>query len=226
MRFIDLVRARVSCRDYSNRPVSRDDLCSILEAARLAPSACNIQPWRFVVADRGPIVAQVAKCLQGMGMNRFTDQVPAFIVICEQTANLRETIASGIGGHHYAQMDIGIAAAHIVLCARTLGIDSCIIGWFSEKKLHETLNLPVGQKARLVIALGYGNNTPQRPKKRLAFDDIVRFMPVESASGIIPSAPASSHDRPETVSASSLRPVAPSSVTNQQKNTDSNEKTE
>ena len=207
MRFIDLVRARVSCRDYSNRSVSRDDLCVILEAARLAPSACNIQPWRFVVADRGPVVAQVAKCLQGMGMNRFTDGVPAFIIICEQTANLRETIASGIGGHHYAQMDIGIAAAHMVLCARTLGIDSCIIGWFSEKKLRETLNLPVGQKARLVIALGYGNNTPQRPKKRLAFDDVVRFMPEEAPYSPPQTSDASTHDKPETISASSLRPV-------------------
>ena len=124
MRFIDLVRARQSCRDYGNRPVGRDDLTTILEAGRLSPSACNIQPWRFVVADRGPIVAEVAQCLQGMGMNRFTANVPAFIVLCEQTANLKETIASGIGGHNYAQLDIGIAAAHMVLCARTLGIDS------------------------------------------------------------------------------------------------------
>ena len=193
MRFIDLVRARQSCRDYGNRPVGRDDLTTILESGRLSPSACNIQPWRFVVADRGPIVAEVAQCLQGMGMNRFTANVPAFIVLCEQTANLKETIASGIGGHNYAQLDIGIAAAHMVLCARTLGIDSCIIGWFSDKKLRRTLNLPVGQKVRLVIALGYGKNEPVRPKRRRAFDDVVRFMPengpADARPTIAPPAP-------------------------------------
>ena len=179
MRFIDLCRARESCREYTERPVKKEDLCTILEAGRLSPSACNIQPWRFVVVHEGDVVKKTAKCLQGMGMNRFTDQVPAFIVICEQTANLKQTVATGIGGHSFAQMDIGIAAAHMMLCARTMGIDSCIIGWFSDKKLRELLDLPATYKVRLVLALGYGKKTPPRNKRRMEFDDIVRFVDAE-----------------------------------------------
>ncbi|MBP3372455.1 MAG: nitroreductase family protein [Clostridia bacterium] len=183
MRFIDLVRARESCREYTDRPVKKEDLCTILEAGRLSPSACNIQPWRFFVVHEGDLVGKTAKCMQGMGMNRFTDQVPAFIIICEQTTNLKQTVASGIGGHSFAQMDIGIAAAHMMLCARTMGIDSCIIGWFSDKKLRELLNLPNGCKVRLVLALGYGKKAEPRTKRRMEFDDIVTFVETPKKKG-------------------------------------------
>ena len=166
MNFSEIAEARQSCRRYDPmRDVEPEKLARILASARLAPSACNGQPY-FITVCRGEAAKKVAAAVGGMGMNRFTDQVPAFIVICEQTANLKQTVATGIGGHSFAQMDIGIAAAHMMLCARTMGIDSCIIGWFSDKKLRELLDLPATYKVRLVLALGYGKKTPPRNRRR------------------------------------------------------------
>ncbi|HEX3026549.1 MAG TPA: nitroreductase family protein, partial [Clostridia bacterium] len=78
--FFDLINQRESCRNYADKPVEKEKLIACVEAARIAPSACNSQPWSYVVVNNRVLSSKVAKCLQGAGMNKFTDQCPAFIV--------------------------------------------------------------------------------------------------------------------------------------------------
>ena len=112
--FMTLVQARYSCRDYDpDRPVEHEKLIQCLEAARLAPSACNSQPWHFTVVEGREMILKTAKCLQESGMNQFTDNAGALIVINEEPAILKAVIAEKMDSQSYAQIDIGIAAAHI-----------------------------------------------------------------------------------------------------------------
>ena len=94
MDYFSLISQRESCRNYDpNRPVSHQQLTRCLEAARIAPSACNSQPWSFVVVNRPELSAQVAECLQGLGMNKFSENCPAFIVVVEEGGYGSQTAA-------------------------------------------------------------------------------------------------------------------------------------
>lgn len=178
MRFSDLLLSRSSCRAYLPRSVSRAHLSSIMDAGRLAPSANNAQPWRFIAVDREPYLSSIVKSTQLMGMNRFTEQVPAFIVLCEYKPKFAPTVATHLHRRDYAAYDLGIAVSQMMLCARTLNLDTCVIGWFSEKDLKRALNLPLSQTPRLILAVGYGDpDEPQRPKKRMSLAEAARFLP-------------------------------------------------
>ena len=84
MNFLEIAKNRQSCRSYDlNRPVEQEKLDAVLEAACLAPSACNAQPYHLTVC-RGEAAKAAAKACQGMGMNKFASQAPVLIVISEQ----------------------------------------------------------------------------------------------------------------------------------------------
>lgn len=177
MDFLEFVSSRQSDRAFdSERPVEKEKIERILEAARLAPSACNAQPWHFIVVDEPELKNKVADATSArvLGMNHFTKQAPVHILLVEEKVNL----SSGIGGlvkqKDYAQMDLGIAAAHIALAAHAEGLGSCILGWFNEPKMRELLNIPKSKRVWLDIALGYSTQ-PVRPKKRKSIDDVVSY---------------------------------------------------
>ena len=172
--FFELIQNRESCRDFDVRMVEKDDLQHIVEAARLAPSACNSQPWHFT-AVTGEKAALLAKCTQEMGMNKFTDNAPAFIVISEERATLAASIAGKVKDQQFAPIDIGIATAHLCLAATALGLSTCILGWFSEEKVKKLLGHAVGSRIRLIIAVGYARTDVRRPKKRKSLEDILSF---------------------------------------------------
>ena len=174
--FFELISKRESCRSYSDKRVTKDDLVKCIEAARLAPSACNSQPWSFVVVNSEEKSPQVAKCTQGMGMNKFTDDAPAFIVVCEESANLSSNLGGIIKNQHYAKGDVGIAVASICYAATELGLSTCILGWFEEKKLIELLSLPKNKRIRLVISVGFAKNDNIREKKRKSMDEIMTYI--------------------------------------------------
>lgn len=174
--FFDLIGRRQSCRSYSAVPVEREKLLRCIEAARLAPSACNSQPWSFVIVNGGETARQVAKCLQGAGMNRFTDHCPAFVVALEEHANLSERVASAIKSQTFASVDIGLACMQFCLAATEQGLGTCIMGWFSEPRLRELLDIPKGKRVRLVIGVGYPANDAVRPKARKPLEQIARFI--------------------------------------------------
>lgn len=172
--FLSLARRRQSCRKFDgSRQVSEDDLKYCLEAARLAPSACNSQPYKFTACG-GDMAKRVAKCL---GVNKFTENASHLIVISEGSYNFAASVGSKIKHQDYRSIDIGIAAAHLTLAAADRGIDSCIIGWFDEKKLKQLLGIK--GDVRLVIALGYAEEGyPLRDKKRKPLDEIAEIMQV------------------------------------------------
>lgn len=164
--FYDLISRRESCRHYQNRPVEKEKLIACMEAARLAPSACNSQPWTAHIVSNPKLAAEIAATTQAMGMNRFTSQCPAFIVITEDKAQLTATVASKYKSQDFAAVDIGIMAAHIVLMATEQGLGSCILGWFDEEKIKGLLEIDKKRRVRLVIALGYSADERLRPKIR------------------------------------------------------------
>lgn len=174
--FLELVARRESCRQYDNRPVEREKLLRCLEAARLAPSACNSQPWHFRVVTAPALRAQVAEATQLEGINGFTDGVPAFIVVTEEYAKLSQRILAKCDSQTYAQIDLGIAAAHICLAATEQGLSSCIVGWMDEQKLHELLQIPQSTPIRLILCIGYAASDALRAKKRKDIAEITTFL--------------------------------------------------
>jgi nitroreductase len=132
MTFFELVNKRESCRSYKNVPVEHDKIIACIEAARLAPSACNSQPWHFVVVDDREKARELSPLLQDkvININKYTINVPLFIVVVEGNANLLSKFGGRFKDQEYAKIDIGIAAEHICLAATEQGLGSCILGWF------------------------------------------------------------------------------------------------
>lgn len=165
--FFELVRTRESCRDYDGgREAEKEKLEKIIEAARLSPSACNSQPWHFTVVSGKEKSPSIAKAVQKLSLNKFTSSCPAFIVINEEEANLLSKAGGKMIDQKFALTDIGIAAAHIVLAARELGLSTCIMGTFDEKKVREICGIAKNKRVRLVIAVGYAKSDEIREKKR------------------------------------------------------------
>ncbi|MEG2174450.1 MAG: nitroreductase family protein [Oscillospiraceae bacterium] len=172
----DLIASRQSCRNFDGRPVAREKLDQCIEAARLSPSACNSQPWRFVVVDDVQRAKQVAQCLQEGGMNRFTDQCATFVVVIEGSQNLTERMGGAVKDQKFSNIDIGLTTAHLVLSAAEQDLATCIIGWFNERKLKMLLGIPKARRVRLVVAMGYADKTdPLRDKQRKAMAEIVSY---------------------------------------------------
>ena len=173
MNFMEIAQQRQSCRSYDeSRPVEQEKLDAVLEAARLAPSACNGQPYRFTVC-RGETAKAVAAATQGMGMNKFADQSPILIVISEAPYVKTAALGSKVTGIDYRSIDIGIAAAYLTAEAAAQGLATCILGWLDDKKLRKLCALDA--PARLVITLGYAKEGDRlRQKKRKSLEELVR----------------------------------------------------
>lgn len=172
MKFSQMALLRESCRNFKAEPIPKEHLISIIETAHISPSACNSQPWHLTLAV-GESAKKVASCTQELGMNKFTDNCPAFIVINEEPATLSAKLGGAVKHQQYAQMDIGILTAHICYAARDFGISSCILGWFNEEKLREVIGIQKDRRIRLIIALGYAASDDLRTKKRKELSDIL-----------------------------------------------------
>lgn len=165
MDFLKIAKARQSCRSYDpDRPVEQEKLDAVLEAVRLAPSACNAQPYHVTVCT-GKTAKSVAKATMGMGINQFASQAPVVIVLSEEPYNKTAALGAKLKGNDYRSIDIGIAAAYLTAEAAAQGLGSCIIGWMSDQTVRDICNLE--HPARLVITLGYpGEKDTLRAKKR------------------------------------------------------------
>ncbi len=173
--FLELASSRQSDRAYDKtRVVEREKLERILEAARLSPSACNAQPWRFVVVTDPELSVKVGKATAGLGMNKFAKDAPVHILIVEDSANISSLLGSKIKDKHFPLIDIGIAAAHITLAAEAEGLGSCILGWFDEKELKRLLGIPSSKRLLMDITIGYPVKE-KRPKSRKAKDKVISY---------------------------------------------------
>lgn len=170
MELLDLIQKRQSDRQYEARPVDRELVVKCLEAARLAPSACNSQPWKFVVVDEQQLVLQVGEAAAGMGMNKFAKEVPVIVAVVLEKMNLTARIGSVIKDKEYSLLDMGIAVEHFCLQAAELGLGTCIMGWFDEKKVKKLLGIK-NKRVPLLITLGYPAGETRR-KIRKSLDDM------------------------------------------------------
>jgi nitroreductase len=176
MNFLDLVSKRQSDRAYELKPVEIDKINYILEAARLAPSACNAQPWKIIVVDNVDIKNKIADATSNrvLGMNHFTKQAPVHFVVVEENANFTSSFGSWAKKKHFPHIDLGILAEHICLAATEQGLGTCMVGWFDEKKVKNILGIPQSKKAVLIITLGYSAQS-SREKRRKNLSEIISW---------------------------------------------------
>ena len=176
MDFGKLVLKRQSDRAYDNKPIEAEKIRKVLECARMAPSACNAQPWKFIVIDDAELKNRIADALYSkvLAMNHFTKQAPVHIAIVEEKANFTSKAGSIIKRKHFPLIDIGITAEHICLAAAAEGLGSCMIGWFNEKKVKKLLHVPSSRRLPLIILLGYPSGET-RAKNRKNLEEIVSY---------------------------------------------------
>ncbi|HCC71698.1 MAG TPA: nitroreductase [Bacteroidales bacterium] len=173
---LNLINKRQSDRGYINKEVEQEKLERILEAGRLAPSACNSQPWKFIVVNEPGLRTEVSRAATAkeLGFNKFIDQAPILIVIVREKPNFVPRIGGSIKNKDYSIIDIGIAAENICLQATADELGTCILGWFNEKKVKQLLNIPENKRAELIITLGYPSN-PHREKKRKKSLEVISY---------------------------------------------------
>ena len=173
MDFQELIHTRQSCRSYDEeKTVEQEKMRLILEAAQLAPSACNGQPYHITICT-GEKALEVAKATQGMGMNKFASQAPVLLVISEENYVKTAALGAKLKGNDYRSIDIGILAAYLTAAATEQGLSTCILGWLDDEKLREICNLQ--HPVRLVITLGYPKNDTIRDKKRKALEELITY---------------------------------------------------
>lgn len=176
MSIMEIAQQRQSCRSYDEaQAVEPEKLQAVLEAARLAPSACNGQPYQLTVCT-GEKAKEVALLTRGMGgMNKFAVQAPVCIVVSEGAYVRSAALGAKAKGNDYRSMDIGIMVAYLTAEATAQGLSSCILGWFDDDKVRSVCG--TNSATRLVITLGYaGEGDKLRPKKRRDMGELVRFL--------------------------------------------------
>ena len=166
--FERLVESRTSLRRFDERPVSDDDILSIMEAARLAPSASNAQPWRFI-AVRDPAVRESLARASFSGIfspTRFAARAPLIVALCAERASFIE-LGKAIKDRAMYHLDCGIAGEHLVLRAAELGLGSCWIGMFNRRAARRVLRVPFHARVVALIAIGHpAKDAPQRQRRR------------------------------------------------------------
>ena len=176
--FLELVRQRQSVRAYDPaRPVERAAIERCLEAARLAPSACNSQPWQFIVVDQpADRDALAAAAFSGVhAFNKFAAAAPVLIVAVRELSKFSARVGGWVRGLDYSLIDLGIACEHLVLQATEEGLGTCWLGWFDERAVRKVLGLPRGAKIDIIIALGYAADPNVREKIRKTPAEAWRF---------------------------------------------------
>ncbi len=175
MDFFELINTRESCRKYDKeKKVETALLEKCISWASLAPSACNSQPWRFVLVNRDEVASLVAKGLQDNGFNAFASDCAAFIVVYGEEAKMAKQFDGLISDQNsFRENDLGIAVAYLTLALSENGLSSCIMGWRNDKKINEALGQPLERKVHCVIGVGYSATEEPRKKKRKSLEEIL-----------------------------------------------------
>ena len=176
--FTELLLTRQSVRKYSNKPVEEEKITQIIEACRLAPSASNSQPWKIIIVDNLELKNEVANATftKGVNFNSFVPESPAIAVIVIEKPKLITQIGGFLKNREFPLIDIGIVSEHFCLKAAELGLGTCMLGWFNEKKIKSLLNIPRGKRIGLVITLGYApDDYKLREKTRKSTEQMSSF---------------------------------------------------
>lgn len=167
MKLDQILNTRRSVRSFDSRPVNEKDIVSIIEAARLSPSACNSQTWRFIFVTQREIIRKIChEAMRPVIPNKWLEQAPLVIVGCSQLDVIANRVGARVTGIEYYQIDLGIAMEHMVLKATELGLGTCWIGWFDETHVKGILGIPKKIKVSALLAVGYPKETPVKKRKR------------------------------------------------------------
>ena len=174
MDFTEIAEKRQSCRSYDpSRKVEDEKLRACLEAAILAPSAVNSQPFTMY-AVTGEKANELSDH-KNSGMGKFVEDCSSFVIFVEDSYNAKAKAGTVLTGIDFRSIDVGIASAYLTAKATELGLDTCIMAYFSNKKVQEILGTK--KKILLAVAIGYRTDDDiQRPKTRKSFDEIVKMM--------------------------------------------------
>ena len=179
-KVLNIIKERFSVRKYADKPIEEEKLDLILESARLAPSASNFQPWHFYVVKNKEKINALSKDMplgSRVVINSFIAQAPVVIVATAGPGSLLTRIACYIVNKKWYYIDVAIALEHMVLTAWELGIGSCWIGWFDEKKVKKLLDIPGGEEIIDMLTLGYPKEgMVPFPKPRKKIEEIVKYV--------------------------------------------------
>lgn len=163
----ELFRSRYSCRTFDpSAKVEPELIQRIAEAAMLAPSACNSQPWHVYAVTASDKVKELADAVHKLGMNKFAENCTAFFVIAAGKANLTSRIGAKITDLDFVSNDVGIMTAHLVLAAAAAGVNTCILGMFDEEKARSAVGAKPEESVRLIVAAGKAATAEVSQKKR------------------------------------------------------------
>lgn len=168
MNLQEVIEKRYSCRQYVSRDVEPELLKKCVDTAHLAPSACNSQPWKFhIVHDEG-LKKELLRLTQPLAKHA------SFIVVEEDKPNLQQRIVNKLKDQEFSQIDLGIACSYLCLQASELGLATCMMGYFNEAEIKQILTIPEKKRIRLVISIGYPEETGKRLLKRKNLDEIMK----------------------------------------------------
>ncbi len=176
MTFMDLANNRQSDRAFTAQEVNRKDLLKCVQAAQLAPSACNSQPWKFIVIDDAEVLKQAGAAIANnpLGINKFAETAPALVAVVEEPATLMPGIRDKVNANRWAQFDLGSATTHFCLQAAEMGLSTCIMGAFDQEKMHALLGIPEESRVFVMLAVGYPSGAT-RTKNRKELNAIHSF---------------------------------------------------
>lgn len=167
MSFLELAKKRYSVRSYLDRPVEKEKLLQVLEAARIAPSAVNKQPWNFIVVTNENTKNKIAETYP----REWFKTAPAVIVVC---GNHSKSWKRKDGKDH-CNIDVAIAIDHMTLAATDLGLGTCWVCAFDAKQCHKILGLPENLEVIALIPIGYPADTAPENKNRMDISEIVSW---------------------------------------------------
>jgi nitroreductase len=175
--FSQLVHGRKSVRRFSDRPVARPVVERCLQAARVAPSAENSQPWRFLVIDDPELKERFCReVFSGIySVSKFAAHAPVLVMILARLSVVTHHIGRQIQDIHFHYIDIGIAGEHLVLQAEELGVGTCWMGWFNVRKARRFFKIPAKYRIMALIPMGYYDKKPSRERKRKPLEEIAWF---------------------------------------------------
>ncbi|MDR1455224.1 MAG: nitroreductase family protein [Tannerella sp.] len=169
MQLADLIRTRCSVRSYSSRAVEKEKTDYILEAARLAPSACNLQPWRFVVVESPEGREKIQACYE----REWFKSAPLYIIVC---SDHHHSWKRPFDGKDHADIDVAIATEHLCLAAAEQGLGTCWVCHFDAPHCARIFRLPEGLEPVALIPVGYPSEPDlfeRTPKKRKPADEVI-----------------------------------------------------
>ena len=169
---VKIMQQRHSCRKFLDKAVENEKIIACINAASLAPSAWNLQPYHFYVANTPETVATAAECCKD---NEWIGEVRAFVIVTQEHANVPATFGEA-ARKDFRQYDIGLAIENFLLEATELGLGVATIGSFNEEKLKSSFRIPSPKKIALVITMGYSAEEEIPAKKRRPLEETITYL--------------------------------------------------